>query len=70
MSSELVAWFQWFFPYMYNVFYSVKMPGTNIRLIYFFILFSLMVLVINLVRRMLYQPNSGRERFSSRSHKE
>ena len=70
MSSDLISWFRFFFNYMFNVFYSFKVPGTNIRLLYLLILASLVGIMISLFRRMLLQPtynsrNSRSDRGSS-----
>lgn len=56
MSSDIISWFRFFFNFIYNVFYSFKVPGTNIRLIYLLILSSIVGIMISLFRRMLLQP--------------
>lgn len=66
MSSDLMQWFSYFFTFCYNALYSIKFPGTNIRMIYILILTSIIGIMISLFRRMLLQP-THKERNSVKS---
>lgn len=59
MSSELVTWFSYFFRFIYNALYSVNMPGFNIPLLYFFIMFSVLFMLFNIFRRLLFSPHKA-----------
>ena len=68
IDSGFFAWVTWFFKFIYNFMYSVNMPGFNIPILYFFIIFSLMFLIAGVFRRILFQP-SGSWRSNSSSSK-
>lgn len=60
MSNELTQWLSFFFEFIYNFMYSVKVPGINIPVIYFFIISSVLFLLFGIFRRMLFSPNRSR----------
>lgn len=59
MTSDLGSWLTFFFQFIYNAMYTVKMPGFNIPVIYFFILASIMVIFVGVIKRILFQPTRG-----------
>lgn len=64
---DLSNWFKFFFKFAYNALYSIKFPGTNIRMIYLLILASVLNIIIVLFRRMLLTPTSKAKGYLSKA---
>lgn len=54
--SDFILWVTWFAKFIYNLLYTVKVPGLDIPLIYLLIFATLMVMILSFVKRVLYQP--------------
>lgn len=51
MLQDFIDWLTFFSHFIYDALYTVKMPGFNIPVVYFFILFSLITIFIIFVKR-------------------
>lgn len=57
ITSDFVQWISFFLNFMFNVFYSVKVPGLNIRLIYFLVLVFVAGVAFTIINQIIFGTN-------------
>lgn len=56
MSSDFGAWVSFYLKFMFDILYTVNMPGINIPILYFLILISIVTILISILKRTLFEP--------------
>ena len=57
MLSDFGLWVDYFLRFMYDTFYTIKIPGLNIPILYFFVIVSTLGIVIRVFQRILFDPH-------------
>ena len=55
----MVDWIRYFVKFIYDLMYSVKVPGIGIPFIYFFVIISGLFILVNIFRRILFSPHKS-----------
>lgn len=54
----MFEWVTFYLNFLYNALYTWRVPGLNIRFIYFFVILALATVLIRVVMRLLGSPSS------------
>lgn len=65
MSSDFGMWISFYLKFMYDMLYTVNVPGINIPIIYFLIIISILTILISILKRTLFAPSHNAKNSSS-----